>query len=468
MLTTNYSTYLLQITLLISIALTGNAQTKVSTLFGNHMVLQQNSEVSIWGNDLPNTKIEIHASWGEDNTVYSDDDGKWKLQLTTKEAGGPYTLKIHGTEKIQLHDVLLGEVWLCSGQSNMQMPVKGFNGQPVNKSNDIILNSSNTALRLFHVKRNMSKKPLENIEGTWQSSSPEVVRDFSAVAYMYGKMLQEKLNVPVGIICSSVGGTRIESWISKETLSRNSDHNIHTTTTEIDRNTPSVLYNAMIHPLIPYGIKGVIWYQGESNRRNYKDYKTLFPAMINSWREQWNREFPFYFVQIAPFEYRPDVNSAYLREAQLHTMLNTKNTGMAVTMDIGEQSCIHPAKKIEVAKRLTYWALAKTYDIKGIEYSGPVYTSMEIQDNKVKLNFEHSPNGLSNLGKELKHFTIAGKDKIFYPATAEITKGILRVSSTQVPHPVAVRYAWENYADGCLFNLAGLPASSFRTDQWEE
>src|SRR5690606_33297247 len=247
----------------------------------DHMVLQQNSEVSIWGTDLPKTKIVVHASWGEDNTVYTDEGGKWKLQMTTGEAGGPYTLEIKGSEKILLQDVLLGEVWLCSGQSNMQMPMKGFNGQPVYKSNDLILNSSNAELRLFHVKKNMSKEPLDDIEGTWQQSSPEVVRDFSAVAYMFGKMLQQKLNVLVGIICSSVGGTRIESWTSKESLNQ-IDHDIaNTSTVEIDRNTPSVLYNAMIHPLVPYGIKGVIWYQGESNRRNYKQYKTLFPAMIN-------------------------------------------------------------------------------------------------------------------------------------------------------------------------------------------
>lgn len=459
--------------LLISLVLTSNlsnAQTKVSNIFSDHMVLQRDSNVALWGTDLPNTKIEIQGSWGEENETYADEKGSWELKLKTKEAGGPYTLEIHGSEKIQLQDVMLGEVWLCSGQSNMQMPMKGFNGQPVNGSNDLILESTNTNLRLFHVNKNMSKKPLKGIEGTWQQSTPEVVRNFSAVAYMYGKMLQHKLQVPVGIICSSVGGTRIESWTNKETLIHGGyNYDTSTTAQDIDRHTPSVLYNAMIHPLAPYRIKGVIWYQGESNRSNYQQYETLFPAMIQSWRELWNiGEFPFYFVQIAPFSYKPDVNSAYLREAQLHSLKNTKNTGMAITMDIGEEACIHPAKKTEVAKRLLYWALTKSYDFKGIQYSGPLYKSMKVNNNTVELNFDYAPYGVSSFGRELNHFTIAGNDKIFYPAKANIKKGVLTVFSEQVPHPVAVRYAWENYVEGCLFNLAGLPASSFRTDHWEK
>ncbi|MBC9798587.1 sialate O-acetylesterase [Sinomicrobium weinanense] len=462
--------HLLLILLFLGISAATDAQTKVSSLFSDHMVLQQNSEVALWGTDKPGTKIEADAGWGGKSTVVTDKHGKWKLSLKTEKAGGPYTVEIRGTEKILLEDVLLGEVWLCSGQSNMEMPIKGFRGQPVNGSNDLVLNSSNPQLRLFHVGRNMSREPLDSCEGTWQQSSPEAVLKFSAVAYLYGKMLQEKINVPVGIICSSFGGTRAEAWTRKKTLADEgfgTDTKDHTE--KINKNDPSVLYNAMIHPLIPYGIKGVIWYQGESNRGNHGQYAKLFPTMINSWRKEWNSgEFPFYFVQIAPFEYKPDINSAFLREAQLHALQNTSNTGMAVTLDIGEKHCIHPAEKEEVAKRLSYWALAKTYGYKGIQYSGPVYKSMEVKGSEIHLHFDYAPDGVSSFGKALDHFTIAGADKVFYPAKAEIKRGELIVSSDQVARPVAVRYGWENYLEGCLFNLAGLPASSFRTDHWED
>ncbi|UGU15944.1 sialate O-acetylesterase [Sinomicrobium kalidii] len=466
-----FSKCFLFITLCIGISVTSSAQTKIASLFSDHMVLQQNAEVAVWGTDRPNTRIKARTGWGEKSTAVTDESGKWKLSVKTGKAGGPYTLEIKGSEKIVLEDVLLGEVWLCSGQSNMEMPVKGFKGQPVYGSNDLVMNASSPQLRLFHVKRNMSRQPLDTCQGAWQRSSPGTVLNFSAVAYMYGKLLQQQIKVPVGIICSSFGGTRVEAWTSKETLSATGldvEANRKKNMPEIDKNTSSVLYNGMIRPLIPYGIKGVIWYQGESNRGNHEQYKTLFSAMIDSWRSAWNSgEFPFYFAQIAPFEYKPEVNSAFLREAQLHTMLNTPNTGMAVTLDIGERSCIHPAKKTEVAKRLVYWALAKTYGYEGIQYSGPVYKSMEVIENEVRLDFDHAPNGVSGFGRELRHFTIAGSDKVFYPAKAEIRRGKLFVSSDNVANPVAVRYGWENYVEGCLFNLAELPASSFRTDHWE-
>ncbi|WP_461533162.1 sialate O-acetylesterase [Sinomicrobium sp.] len=446
------------------------AQTKLGALFSDHMVLQRETEVSIWGTDNPDTKISISTEWGEKASAVTDADGKWKLTVKTTDAGDPYTIEIKGSEKIVLSDVLLGEVWLCSGQSNMQMPMKGFNGQPINNSNDIVLNSTNPQLRLFHVKRDMSDNPKENYEGSWKQATPEAVFNFSAVAYMYGSMLQEKLGVPVGIINSSVGGTRVEAWTRNEVLTDPKlGVKVKMGKSEMDKNNASVLYNAMIHPLIPYGIKGVLWYQGESNRGNHEEYKTLFPAMINSWREEWGLgDFPFYYVQIAPYGYKGKINSAYLREAQLHSLQHTTNTGMAVTMDIGSKGSIHPPEKREVAKRLLYLALAKTYGYKGILYNGPVYKAMEVKDNKVHLSFDYAPNGLFNFGKPLSDFTIAGKDRKFHPAEAKITRGKLVVWSKEVPEPVAVRYGWSNYLVGSLFNLAGLPASSFRTDNWEE
>jgi len=447
------------------------AQTKLSALFSDHMVLQRNTLVFIWGTDKPNTKIIVKTDWGEKGTVISDNRGKWRLQLKTNNAGGPYTIRINGSSKVIINDVLLGEVWLCSGQSNMARIFRGNGkGEYVSGSNKIVSQSTNPALRMFTVKNNFSPTPLDSCIGKWQQSTPEVTLNFSAVAYSYGKMLQETLGVPVGLILSSVGGTRIESWTSKKAL----NEGFPIFNSKIDNiskfggNTPTALYNAMIHPLIPFGIKGVIWYQGETDRNNPEQYAKLFPAMITSWRKEWNLgEFPFYFVQIAPFEYG-ETNSAFLREAQLKTMLTTPNTGMAVTLDIGDELCIHPPIKKEVGERLGYWALAKTYGMKGIQSSGPVYKSLRIQKDSVYLNFDYAADGVCSLGRQLRDFTIAGADRVFHTAKAQIVRGSLVVLSDSVTSPIAVRYAWKNYVEGSLFNVAGLPASSFRTDDWEK
>lgn len=443
-------------------------QTKLTSLFGDQMVLQQNADVAIWGTDKPNTEIHVEGSWGEHATATTSANGTWKTNIKTAAAGGPYTLQVQGSNSLNLKDVLLGEVWLCSGQSNMEMPLAGFAGQPVIGANELILNSENENLRLFHVKRNSSATPLDTCDGLWKSANPSNVTKFSAVAYLYGKILQAKLKIPVGIICSSVGGTRVEAWTNKETLVSNEfDFSSIKDPSEINVNSPSVLFNAMIHPLVPYRIKGVIWYQGETNRNGAEQYQRFFRAMIDSWRKEWKQgDFPFYFVQIAPFKYEPAVNAAFLREAQLQTWQNTPNTGMAITMDIGDENGIHPAHKQEVSQRLAYWALAKTYGYNGIQYSGPIYKSMQVVASKVRINFDYAPGGVCSFNKELNHFEIAGDDRVFQPAIANIEKGKLTVYSELVAKPVAVRYAWKSYADGCLFNVFGLPSSSFRTDDW--
>lgn len=450
------------------------AQTKVASIFTDNMVMQQNTKVAVWGSDKPSTKISVSASWGEKSTTKSDAKGKWKLFIKTKKADNDasYTLEIKGSEKLVFKNILLGEVWLASGQSNMEMPIKGFPGQPINNSNEFVLNGYNSQIRLFNVKKNPSLKVLDIVKGTWQEATPETVFKFSAVAYLYGKILQEKIDVPVGIICSSFGGTRIESWTDKATLENSKlelDLRIRTKTPKALKNSPSVLYNGMIHPLIPYTIKGAIWYQGESNRGNSEQYSELFNNMVSSWRQKWNiGDFPFYFVQIAPFIYKNKQESAYLREAQLNAMQTTKNTGMAVTLDIGAARFIHPSEKEKIAKRLAYWALAKDYGFKGISYSGPIFKSIKIENDKIIVNFDYAKNGVTSYGKELDNFTLAGDDRIFYPAKATIKRGKLVVTSDKVKNPVAVRYGWTNYLQGGLFNLAGLPASSFRSDNWEK
>ena len=444
------------------------SQTKLASFFSDHMVLQQNTAVSIWGKDKPKTTIKVVGNWGQKAKVKTDKQGNWKLKIQTPTAGGPYTLVIEGNQKILLKDVMIGEVWLCSGQSNMRMPIKGYTNQPINESQETILNSENTNIRMFQTEMNASLTPLEDVKGNWKSASPENVGDFSATAYFFGRKLQSILKVPVGLIVTCWGGSSAEAWMDKETLSQ---YKFIELPSKIDlkrkQQTPTALYNAMLYPFIGYGIKGAIWYQGEANRERANNYNNLMTSLISSWRTQWNQgDFPFYFAQIAPYNYGK-TNSAYLREAQLKTSLTLNNTGMAVTLDIGDCNFIHPKEKKTVGQRLAYWALSKNYDVKGIEYSGPVYTSMKLQLNKIELKFNNAPNGISSFGKELTNFEIAGKDKVFYPAKAIIKRNnCLQVSSDKVQQPIAVRYAFKNCVEASLFSTSGLPASSFRTDSW--
>jgi sialate O-acetylesterase len=448
------------------------------------MVLQQLSTVPIWGKDKPGTSIIVKPSWGSKVSVKADKDGLWKVQFDTPKAGGPYSISINGSSEIILNNVLLGEVWLCSGQSNMQMTLQGQLNEPVENSNQTILESDNSLIRVFNVKREFSISPKDDVIGNWQISSPKTSPQFSAVSYYFAKMLQQTLKVPVGIIVSSYGGSSIEAWSDSKILSEVPEIEIPKTLPEFGegkkysyaQQIPTVLYNSMLHPLIPYKIKGIVWYQGESNCGKAHQYRSLFTSLIKTWREYWNQpDMPFYFAQIAPFYYwNSTANSAYLREAQLQVMQTVKNTGMAVTLDIGEEKSVHPLKKKEVGDRLSYWALSQTYGLPGITYSGPVYKEFEIVDSNINVFFDYVPFGLSSFGKELTGFQIAGEDKKFYNAKAIITtinrSGIVLpvvvVYSDKVSKPIAVRYGFENYVQGTLFNTAGLPASSFRTDNW--
>ncbi|MBU2906419.1 sialate O-acetylesterase [Arenibacter algicola] len=461
----------LLLALLLSTVTVSYAQIELPSFFGDHMVLQQKDNVSIWGTDKPNTKIKIIGSWGEESTATANSQGQWKLKMKTPSYGGPYKLVIKGSNEVTFNNVMIGEVWLCSGQSNMEMPVKGFNNQPIDGSGEAILNSKNNQIRLFTVKRASSLEPLDKVEGQWAEASPATVRDFSATAYFFGKKLNTLLNVPIGLIHTSWGGSSVETWMDKETLSQFSTIELPSKLPEgAPQRTPTLLFNAMINPLVGYGIKGAIWYQGESNRGRAEEYSRLFPTMINTWREKWQQgKFPFYFVQIAPYGYN-DGNAGFVREAQLHTMKTVENTGMAVTMDIGDCDFIHPREKKLVGDRLALWALSKDYGMEGFAYSGPVYKEIEeIKEGKVKLSFDYVENGLSSYGRPLTGFEIAGADKVFHPAEAKINGDkSLSVWAEGVTNPVAVRYAFSNCEAGSLFNTEGLPASSFRTDTWKE
>jgi len=451
------------------------SQTHLPSFFSDNMVLQQNENVSIWGSDNPNVNITVSTNWGwgVQSTTKSDENGKWKIKIMTPSAGGPYTIMINGSNEIKLNNIMIGEVWLCSGQSNMEMPVRGFPNSPVNGSNEVILNSKNSNIRLFHTNRAASLTPMEDVNGKWTEAEPKTVAYFSAVAYFFGKKLNDVIDVPIGLIVSSWGGANAETWTDAQTLSQFNEIELPTELPKYNsrQQSPTLLYNGMINPFVGFNIKGVIWYQGESNRHRPEQYKKLFPEMIKGWRKNWGQgDFPFYFVQIAPYYYKTGVNSTFIRESQLYAMQTVVYTGMAVATDIGECDQIHPAEKEKIGNRLAYWALAKDYGIEGVAFSGPVYKSMEVtEDNKITLTFDYAERGLTTFKQELKGFQIAGEDKVFYKALTKIKRnGIVFVWSDKVPNPVAVRYAFDNCVDANLFNVAGLPASSFRTDNWDK
>lgn len=456
------------------------AEIKLPAIVSSNMVLQRNTTVVLWGWADAKEKITIKTSWlDQPIVVEADAAGNWRIDVKTTNSKNPQKISLKSkSSDILLENILFGEVWLCSGQSNMQQPVKGYTGQPTFGTLNAVAHASNPNLRLFTVNRIGSKTPKKDVEEytSWQQASSDNVADFSAVAYYFGQQLQETLDVPVGMIHTSWGGSSVQAWISKDVM--NTFQEVDLEEVDITKGTnhiPTALYNAMIHPLIPYSIKGALWYQGESNRTEPEKYKTLFPAMVKDWRTRWGiGDFPFYFVQIAPYWYSNNDafstsdNSAFIRESQLQCADLIPNSGIAITMDIGEEFFIHPPKKKEVADRLLYNALHQTYGFKNVDGKSPVYESLEIKGGEILLTFKNAETGLYAYG-ELTGFEIAGEDKIFYPATATFEKrDKVLVKSEKVSSAVAVRYAWKNWIEGTLYDTNLLPASSFRTDDWND
>ena len=444
---------------------------KLPTIFSDNMILQQDSVVSIWGWSKSNSQVSINVSWNKKTfKIKSNSEGKWLLKVNTPKSGKSHQITVQSNNKrVVIANVLMGEVWMASGQSNMQMNLNGYRNEPVFGANDAIANSYNSEIRFFTVERNVSNIPLENLEGKWSISNQENSPFFSAVAYSFAKYLNTVLDYPVAIIHTSWGGTPAEAWSDSKSLQidfKKSEIKNHGGTPQHE---PSSLYNAMIYPLTNYSIKGAIWYQGESNVSRSSNYAKLKNSMIEGWRREWNQgSFPFYFVQISPYKYdgNDKSSSAFLREAQLNTMLNTPDTGMAVSLDVGDANSIHPPSKFILGKRLAYWALNKDYGFSSLNFSGPVYKSLEIKENKVLVKFDFAENGLHCPDDVINNFELASEDKIFYPANAKIMWNQLEVQSDQVKNPVHVRYGWKNYLNGNLYNVRGLPASSFRSDNW--
>lgn len=442
---------------------------RLPAVISSGMVLQQKSEARLWGWSSPNEKIIVTTSWNNRvDSVVANGNAVWEIKVPTPAAGGPYTITLKGGNTIVLENVLIGEVWVCSGQSNMEW--SSYNN--LKQIMDEMPNSNNPSIRLFNIPKTTSPYPQDDCEGQWKVSSPEALKGFSAVGYFFGKKLQQQLNVPIGLINASWGGTPAETWTPAETVEKETDLAAAAKKLNVSKWWPvdaGAAYNAMIYPLTRFAIAGTIWYQGESNTGTAATYEKLFGAMIGAWRDAWQKEFPFYFVQIAPYTYGNHNIAALLREQQSKALAFVPRTGMVVTTDLVDDiKNIHPNDKISVANRLADWALAENYHQAVTHYRSPVFTRMESKDDKLILFFHNAPNGfMTKGGSKPTEFFIAGEDKTFIPADVKMEKDRLIVSSKQLKNPVAVRFGFSNTAMPNLFSKEGLPVTPFRTDTWE-
>ena len=448
--------------ILTVLVIVARANISVPEIFNSNMVLQQKSDVKIWGWAKPGEPVKLKADWlSADLETKADNQGTWSLMLRTPEAGGPFTVRLNGFNEIAFDNVLVGEVWLVSGQSNMEWSA---NAGLVNKDEEIA-NAKYPKIRFFTVFNSTSLYPQDHCTGEWVECTPETMRSFSAVGYFFGRDLQKELDVPIGIINSSWGGTPAEAWMPENAFEKDF---FLKEASELQKPVPwgpvenSRIYNAMISPLIPFQIAGVLWYQGEANTINFYAYKELLTALIKSWREKWNSDFPFYFAQIAPYRYGRPFEGVEVREEQRKT-LEVPHTGMVILSDIGDTLDIHPKNKQDVGFRFANLAINRHYKTKKIEDSGPLFKEMVVEQNKAVISFDHAE-GLHFTGDKITCFEIADADKVFYPADATIKGNQVVVESKKVKHPVSVRFAWRNTATPNLFNGVSLPASCFKTD----
>jgi len=453
---------------LLIICSSANAYIRIPDIFSDNMVLQQQTTIHFYGFSDPGQKISVVAGWNGDTLKTSAlSDAKWTIDLKTPKAGGPYQITVIADSTITIQNVLIGEVWICTGQSNMEFSADWH----FNNYQEEINNANHPEMRFFHIQKISAPYPQQEVRGRWEVCTPQTMHSFSAAGYFFGRSLNETLHQPVGLIESCWGGTPVESWTPEEVFKTNERLAISAAALTPSQWWPvrtAVAYNAMIAPITGFPIAGAIWYQGEANVTNAYTYNETFSEMIQGWRHLWKKEFPFYFVQIAPFNYGKGYGGAQVREAQFQTYRSVPNTGMVVVTDItGDTNNIHPKDKQDVGKRLAAWALANTYHKENISYSGPLYRSMEIKGNKAIIYFDFAKSGLMKKGGELTDFLIAGDDRQFFPATATIADSTVNVYSSKVPHPTAVRMGFTNTAIPNLFNKAGLPASPFRTDDWE-
>lgn len=474
------------------------ADVKVPNVFSESMVLQRQQANRVWGTAEAGEAVKVTIA-GQTHETTADGDGKWSVLLDSMEAGGPHQLVIEGKNKIEIGDVLVGEVWICSGQSNMQWTVNASSDAELER-----LAAHYPEIRMINFPQVGSQEPIwSHDDRRWMVCSPETVGNFSAVGYFFARQLHETLDIPIGMINNAWGGSACEAWINRDILEADERftgmmerwEGMESAYAALDEKSslsdeekkqkqgltgqmrgnhrPSNIYNGVLKSHLGYGIQGAIWYQGESNAGRAYQYRDLFPLMISTWREEWGEgDFPFYWVQLADF--RDEVSEpgdsdwAELREAQTMTMDKLPNTGEAVIIDIGEGKDIHPRNKVDVGRRLARWALAKQYGI-NIAHQSPRYASMEKQDGKIVLSFNHVDGGWRPFDVNTPvGFTIAGEDKKFVKAQAKILQdGRIEVWSDQVSDPVAVRYAWANNPVCNMFTSNDLPLTPFRTDDWD-
>jgi len=470
--------------ILLALVGTARADVKLPAIFGNHMVLQRGMKVPVWGTADAGEKVTVKVLTQEQSAT-ADSKGSWRVTLDPLTSDEPIEVSISGKNQIKFSDVLIGEVWVCSGQSNMERRVD----QSANSEQEI-KNSDHPKIRLFVVQHNFTDEPQSDVKGgEWMVCSPETIAHFTAVGYFFGRELQEKLNVPMGLIESNWGGTRAEAWIPKDAFDRlhlpyepawteewlHPKPNPASTrpTPERPFEAPAVLFNGMINPLVGYAIRGVIWYQGESNAPHPEQYREVMASLISSWRQRWGEgDFPFLVVQLANFHVpknntsvsKGDDDSGWpgVREAQAQLVNSVPNVGLAVTIDIGESRDIHPKNKQDVGKRLALAAEKIAYG-QNVEYSGPTIKSMQVQDGKIVLTFDHADGGLVNKGDAVEGFEIAGQDGKFVKADAKIDGDKVVVSSDQVKEPKQARYGWFDDPKCTIYNKSGLPMGPFRT-----
>lgn len=470
------------IALLAVTLLNSYAKVELAPLFADNMVLQRDSKAAIWGKAEPGARVVITSTWAKGKTiVHADDQGRWNVMLATPSAGGPHELTFNDGDRLTLKNILIGEVWICAGQSNMEMTMRGFMGQPVEGAAELILTAKpSVPIRSCNLSRIKSLELEEECDARWFEHTSEGVAEASATAYFFAKRLCDVLGVPVGIINVSWGGSPIEAWMNPELLRREFAEEFSfahldsmTWPEENPWKAPGVLYNGMLHSVAPYTAKGFLWYQGCDNISRYEQYKRLQPAFVKMLRQEWgNDRMPFYFTQIAPYGYfNPDAPDAgYMMWAQAQTLEMIPYSGMAATHDVGEVNCIHPADKKSVGDRLAFLALVNDYGYEGIDAATPIPIDFKFEEGQAIVTFEAGYMGLSPLSKDVDGFELAGEDGIFYPAKGIVLwnnpKKVLVYKCPQVQKPVAVRYGMKNWSEATVFNCFGVPISPFRSDNY--
>jgi sialate O-acetylesterase len=452
------------------------ANLKLPAQISNNMVLQQQTKVCLWGEATPNATVTITTSWSLPSTTKAGADGKWKALIETNDASfQEQHLSIRDDNSVvEVKNILIGEVWFCSGQSNMEMPLGGFGGCPIDDSNNLIADAPNHVIRMVTIERKAALTPQPYANGEWKAPTPENAQGFSATAYHFALGLQRALQVPIGIINCSWGGSHVEGWLPKEILQGYPDIDISKAGSKegIEYDQPMIMYNGLLAALTNYTVKGFTWYQGEGNVGHPDTYAERLATMVKLWRSLWGLgDIPFYYAEIAPYRYDGDnqkLSGALLREAQFKAQALIPNSAMITTNDLVkpfEDVQIHPANKKDVGERLSYQALNKTYGIKGIIADGPSYQTMEVKGNAIEVRFNNASSGFSP-ATGIEGFEIAGSDKVFHPAKARLGRGVVVVSSTEVTAPVAVRYCFRNFQIGNLTGARNLPVIPFRTDTW--